>query len=158
MAIITSCSVLLPEVLSVQPDLTQTVVTIQNHNALDTPNNNHLGSMEKVPVYSDIGPPKPSTLLIDPNTPIKTSSNPYLPRKDSKASLKSSDCESRPQSVYSEHTNPNRHSLISCHLPNNIDHEAFVWATVTHAGGRITLPDAGELNTRHHGNWILPEH
>ena len=124
-----------------QPDLTQTIVTIQNHNALDAPNNNLLGSMEKVPVYSDIGPPKCSSLVAErPSTPLKAPQ--YVPRNDSKASLKSSDCDSRPHSVYSETTN--RQSVISCHLPSNIDHEALVWATVTHTGGRITLPDAGQ--------------
>lgn len=122
------------EVISVQPDLTQTVVTIQNHNALDTPNNNHLGSMEKVPVYSDIEPRKPSALFLEqPNLPMKNNtSNDYLAREDSKSSLKSMECESRPPSI------------ISCHLPNNIDHEALVWATVNHTGGRIAVPDAGK--------------
>lgn len=31
-------------------------------------------------------------------------------------------------------------------LPTNIESEALVWSTVTHAGGRITLPESGENN------------
>ena len=135
-----SCS--LSDLLSVQPDLTQTVVTIQNHHTLDTPNNNHLGSMEKMPVYAEpmeIMPNLPNmhnnlNLLIDPSSPHKTNND--RPRKES-------DCESRPNSVYSERTN--RQSMISCQLPSNIDMEALVYANVTHSGGRITIPDAGEL-------------
>ena len=124
------------------------MVTIQNHNALDSPNNNHLlGSTEKVPVFSDnIHSKSTNMLLIDPSTPVKSSLVGTLPRKDSKASLKSSECDSRPQSIYSD-THTNRQSMISCQVPANIDMENLVWATVTHAGGRIVLPDAGKLST-----------
>ena len=139
----------IPEYMSVQPDLTQTVVTIQNHNALDSPNNNIPGSMEKVPVFCDSGTINRSTntlLLVDtpsPNRHTHKASSDNLPRKDSKLSLKSSECESRPQSVYSERTN--RQSMLSCQLPSNIDIEALVWANVTHLGERIILPEAGRL-------------
>lgn len=128
------------------PDLTQTVVTIQNHHTLDTPNNNHISTMEKVPVFSaDTLRSKGShTLLVDTSsTPVKSNPNGSVPgRNDSKASLKSSDNESRPQSVYSERTN--RQSMVSCQLPSNVDPECIVWASVTTAGGRIALPDAGK--------------
>ena len=135
------------DMIGAQPDLTQTVVTIQNHNALDTPNNNHIGSMEKVPVFSaDTLRSKSShTLLVDPSTPVKNGGvNGSIPhRNDSKASLKSSESEGgRPHSVYSERTN--RQSVVSCQLPSNVDPEGIVWASVTAAGGRIALPDAGE--------------
>ena len=137
------------EYMSVQPDLTQTVVTIQNHNALDTPNNNIPGSMEKVPVFCDNGTINRSTntlLLVDAPSPNKASCD-NLPRKGSKLSLKSSECESRPQSVYSERTN--RQSMLSCQLPSNIDIEALVWANVTHLGERIVLPEAGRFPWNH---------
>ena len=128
------------DLMSAQPDITKTVVvTIANQNALDTPNNNHIGSMEKVPIFSDNAINR--ALEGEPHTPVKNSQN-NLSRKDSKASLKSSDCESRPNSMYSERTN--RHSVISSQLPPNIDMEALVWANVTHTGGRITLPDSGK--------------
>ena len=80
--------------IGAQPDLTQTVVTIQNHNALDTPNNNHIGSMEKVPVFSNdtLRSKSSHTLLVDPSTPVKNGLNGAIPnRNDSKASLKSSE-------------------------------------------------------------------
>ncbi len=144
--LIISCLSFIADILSVQPDLTQTVVTIQNHNALDSPNNNHLlGSTEKVPVFSDnVHSKSTNMLLIEPGTPIKSPlAGGTLPRKDSKASLKSSDCDSRPQSIYSD-THTNRQSMMSCQLPSNIDIENLVWATITQAGGRITLPDAGK--------------
>jgi len=132
------------DILSVQPDLTQTVVTIQNPNVLDTPNNNHIGSTEKVPVFSDNVPNGTVTangLLVDVSTGTLKRSADTLPRKESRSSLKSSECESRPQSVYSERTN--RQSVVSCQLPSNIDVESIVWANVTQTGGRLTLPDSG---------------
>jgi hypothetical protein len=58
-----------------------------------------------------------------------------------KSLRESSDGESRPHSLYSDRSH--RHSLISCQLPSNIDVEALVVATVTHAGGRLQLPDSG---------------
>lgn len=126
------------DMMSAQPDITQTVVvTIANQNALNSPNNNHIGSMEKVPIFSDNAINR-ALESGEPHTPVKQNN---LSRKDSKASMKSSDCDSRPNSMYSERTN--RHSVISSQLPPNIDMEALVWANVTHTGGRITLPDSG---------------
>ena len=138
------------DVVSVQPDITQTIVssvTIQNHNVQDSPNNNHIGSMEKVPIFNDNTINTNKAVLLDtPNgtcSPIKGSRE-HLTHKDSKVSLKSSECDSRPHSVYSERTN--RHSVISCQLPSNVDIDALVVATVTYTGGRLTLPDSGRFS------------
>lgn len=139
--------------ISIQPDITQTV-TIQNHNAQESPNNNHIGSTEKVPIYTDNAINANKSLLLDAAngsgmcSPAKGSSH-----KDSKISLKSSESESRPHSVYSERTN--RHSVISCQLPTNVDTEALVVATVTHAGGRLQLPDSGKFYL-HAGHFSVP--
>ena len=139
--------------VSVQPDLTQTVVTIRNHNVLDSPNNNHLNSMEKMPIYSEpITPspvhngtlPKKNVLLIEPPPSPAKDSIEKLSRVDSRASLKTDTSGSRPQSVYdSDHTN--RQSITSAQLPSNIDIEALVWGNMTHAGGRLVLPESGKI-------------
>ncbi|XP_064636504.1 netrin receptor UNC5C-like isoform X2 [Lineus longissimus] len=139
------------ELISTQPDLTQTVVTIPNHNALDTPNNNHIGSMEKLPMLPAVNtvcvPPLQnknhvkSLLLDSPNEQMHYNS---LPRKESKHSLKSSTTGSRPQSVYESDVNAtNRLSIISANVPSNIDIECITWANVTSAGARLVLPDSG---------------
>ncbi len=132
--------------ISVQPDLTQTVVTLQNHHVLDTPNNNLPGSTEKVPVFCDNGTIGRSThtlLLVDAPSPKKLGGGSSVgERPDAKMSDLEGD--SRPQSVYSERTN--RQSMLSCQLPNNIDIEDLMWANVTHLGERIVLPEAGELD------------
>ena len=123
----------------VQPDITQTVVAIHNHNILDTPNNNHIGSStsEKEAIFADNAINTNKSLLLD-HSPAQ--------RSDSKVSLKSAGGgdvnDARPASVYSDTAN-NRHSTLSCQLPSNIDAESLVWTKVTHAGGRITLPDSG---------------
>lgn len=39
-------------------------------------------------------------------------------------------------------------SAASMALPPNVDSDLTVWASVTKAGGRITLPDTGK--SRHH--------
>ena len=130
--------ILFSDIVSVQPDITQTVVpqtyvTIQNPNAMDTPNNNHIGSMEKVPILSEH-----QSSLLDSSS----KSSEHLSVNGSKISLKNvSDSDNRADSAYSDRTN--RHSTISCQLPSNIDMESLVWANVTHAGGRITLPESG---------------
>jgi hypothetical protein len=90
--------------------------------------------MEKVPILSD----NQSSLLEQ-----SSKSSEHLSANGSKMSLKNvSDSETRPDSAYSDRTN--RHSTISCQLPSNIDMDALVWANVTHAGGRITLPESGQ--------------
>ena len=122
---------------AVQPDITQTVVTLQTHTG-NTPNNNHIASSDKADMYSDNTINLNRSLLLDePSTPRKSATD--LSHKGSKISLKS-----RPQSTYSENMTANRRSMISCQLPANIDPDALVWASVTHTGGRITLPNAGK--------------
>ena len=131
------------ELMSAQPDLTKTVVTIQNHGAVEgTPNNNHLrnggtGTLDKAPstaAYADnVLNAQKALLLGEGNTDIDLA--------------KDADLESRPDSLYSEIRN--RNSTLSCQLPGNIDVEAMAVATVTHAGGRISLPDSGR-NTQLH--------
>ena len=101
----------LSDLLSAQPDLTQTVVTIRNHHTLDTPNNNHIGSMEKMPIYSEPINIVPNNLdlLLDPNSMADSDVPEPPPRKES------SNPESRPNSVYSERTNRPA-SVISCQV------------------------------------------
>ena len=89
--------------------------------------------MEKVPILSD----NHSNILEH-----SSKCSDHLSANGSKMSLKNtSECDARPDSAYSDVTN--RHSTISFQLPSNIDMDALVWATVTHAGGRITLPESG---------------
>ncbi len=138
---IISVNIFFPEMVSVQPDITQTVVAMPNSNGLDTPNNNHIGSMEKMPILQENAINASKQQLYETlNRPVKSSQE-HLGLLDSKASLKSSDCETRPNSMYSDHTN--RHSTISCQLPSNIDMDTLVWANLSHSGGRISLPDSG---------------
>ena len=148
--------------MNAQPDLTQTVVTIQNPNALlETPNNNHIsvGSTEKMPLYSEPFP-NGHTLNNGHLVEIPTMSNsgtlqrtrdpPPLPspRKDPQMAPTSGG-DSRPHSVYSERSGSTNNrqsvgSVMSCQLPANIDYEAMVWARMTETGGRLTLPDSGK--------------
>ncbi|KAK2166829.1 hypothetical protein NP493_1301g00030 [Ridgeia piscesae] len=114
-----------------QPDLTQTI----KNNTNPLPNNNHTGSMEKMPMYLDNAINTNKSLLLDETARM---SSERLPQRRSKISMKSSECDSRPQSAYSV----NRHSILG-QLPSNMDPECLVWATVSHTGGRITLPDSG---------------
>ena len=130
------------DMISAQPDLTQTVVTIQNHGAVDTPNNNHLRTMDKSSTpstptaYADNAlNAQKAALLLD---------NKMMDEAGPKDLLL--DPTSRPDSLYSE-IHPNRTSSVAglaSQMPTNLDLEAMVWATVTHAGGRIALPDSGE--------------
>ena len=134
------------DLLSLQPDVTRTVVTIRNHNALDTPNNNHINSMDKIPIFPD-NQSATSTLtknnrtlleVIEPtNIQCKTMSETNIQRKESLSTV-----GSRPQSTYSDHTN--RHSVVSSQIPSNLDADNLVWAHLTHTGGRLSLPDSGK--------------
>ncbi|ELU09598.1 hypothetical protein CAPTEDRAFT_229366 [Capitella teleta] len=129
------------DVVSAQPDITQTVVssvTIQNHNAMQESPNNNRDSTEKVPIYSDNVINASRSLLLDASSGVALCTPSKSPQHGGSAA---SDADSRPHSVYSDR--PNRQSLISCQLPSNIDVEALVVATVTHAGGRLQLPDSG---------------
>ena len=118
-----------------QPDLTQTI----KNNTTSTPNNNHTGSMEKMPMYLDNAINTNKSLLLDAGCADNPRmSSEHLPQRRSKISMKSSECDSRPQSAYSI----NRHSILG-QLPSNMDPECLVWASVSHAGGRITLPNSG---------------
>ncbi|XP_074648340.1 netrin receptor UNC5C-like isoform X2 [Tubulanus polymorphus] len=143
--------------ISTQPDLTQTVITIPNHNALNLPNNNHINSMEKLPAADTSSMASvPNSAVIKNNKmmlldapsppPLMQPSEHYasvslLPRKESKMSLKSmTTSSSRPPSMYSH---ANRNSVVSSVIPSNIDIECITWMNITYAGGRLELPDSG---------------
>ncbi|CAH1795522.1 unnamed protein product [Owenia fusiformis] len=148
------------EKLSMQPDLTQTVVTIRN-NHTDSPNNNTNNSTPvKVPLFNghENSGTLPSVkyanhvnnenkpLLIDPPHTLTDSTEKLpLPRKsDSDNSIKSGN-SSRPQSVYD--SDGHRLSVISCQLPSNIDLENIAWGNITHTGGRLQIPESGVFLT-----------
>lgn len=140
---------------TIQPDVTQTVTTIQNRHTLDKPNNNHIShngtlthngtlrsnaSMfsDKEPIYSNIEPVDTNTLntqkslllMEAPPTPVKTDTQtpPPLPQ---------------PHTDTDTDNHVNRQSVVSTQLPSNIDIEALAVATLTPAGGRISLPESG---------------
>ncbi|XP_067671142.1 netrin receptor UNC5C-like isoform X5 [Haliotis asinina] len=142
------------DMLSVQPDLTQTVVTVQHANSGDSPNNNHVNTMEKPPAYSvpdnnvqhrhsaTLGKSS-KTLLVEPTInhnvnnsmeklTIKDKSNLSVPSMGSGRPM--SQCESLQDS---------RQSMISMQLPSTIDAEAVTWSTFTSNGGRLLLPESG---------------
>lgn len=150
-------SLLIADMLSVQPDLTQTVVTVQHANSGDSPNNNHVNTMEKPPAYSvpdnnlqhrhsaTLGKSS-KTLLVEPTInhnvnnsmeklTIKDKSNLSVPSMGSGRPM--SQCESLQDS---------RQSMISMQLPSTIDAEAVTWSTFTSNGGRLLLPESGKGN------------
>ena len=185
-----------------QPDLTQTVVTIQNHHTLEKPNNNHLnggleanGTMHSLQrnggtvtqqqngslhnssidkdsehIYSNIDTLEKSgsmrkslQMLLGGGESANNSGNVnehtgLLSAGGVGASSDSktlSDCETRPNSLYSA-CSPNNRSggngsatgseggvPIACPLPPTVDVDAIAFAEVTHLGGRLTLPESG---------------
>ena len=160
---------------TVQPDLTQTVVTIQNHHTLDKqPNNNHLGTLsqggtlnghyangtlrsdnsvldDKEPIYSNIEPlentlnTQKSLMLIE--GPPTPAKNPAdFASPSHQGNHRTSSVSDNNDTRPNSDYSENRHSNISSHLPNNVDLEALAIATVTHTGGRISLTNSG----RHH--------
>ena len=135
--------------LHAQPDVTQTVVMLptpqDDDDYHEKPNNNIIGSQEKMPLYQEIeclNGIGNGHVLIPPPTPARNCSS-SLKRKDSKSSLKSDGDNSLPAVLYSEAVN--RHSMGSCQLPCNVEPENLVWANLTHEGGRISIPDSGRL-------------
>ena len=170
------------DILRTQPDVTHTVVTIQNQHTLDKPNNNHLygatdhnsSTSHSGTLNGGVGGGGGGTVAFGGssilNASFKTNndhiySNIDTLEKDTASMQKSlqrlidpthciteqtgllsearlSDCETRPNSVYSACPG-NRQSVVSCQLPHNIDVEALAVATVGHNGARLALPDSG---------------
>ncbi|XP_050391275.1 netrin receptor UNC5C isoform X5 [Patella vulgata] len=138
------------ELLSMQPDLTQTVVTVQHALPPDSPNNNHM--MEKQPLYDvpDINahhrlsgtlPKNSKMMLVEPTLNHNlTSSLEQLSVCDNKNTLlvpsdnRLSQCDNLQDS---------RQSMISVQLPSTIDADGVTWSTFDSCGGRLVLPESG---------------
>lgn len=136
--------------LSVQPDLTQTVVIVQTPNRPDSPNNNHM--MEKEPTYSEIKEHRLSGTLRKPSKCVEPTINYNLNSSMERLTIRDNKnmlavppvgMSSRPLSQ-NETLENSRQSLMSVQLPSNIDAEAVTWSTFTHMGGRLLLPESGE--------------
>ena len=138
----------LSDLLSVQPDLTQTVVTVQH--ASDAPNNNHVlngGADKSPPIYSvpdTTG--SPHRLSATPgNTLLIESSLGQNGVGDGGGGRGSKDSLSTPSRPASQPDNlqDSRQSMISMQLPSTIDAEAVTWSTFSSSGGRLILPESG---------------
>lgn len=55
------------------------------------------------------------------------------------------DASSRPQSSCCSTGNHRDLMNSSCHLPSNVDKESVAWARLTSTGGRLTLPESGDI-------------
>ncbi|KAL5018398.1 hypothetical protein ScPMuIL_004120 [Solemya velum] len=139
--------------LSVQPDLTQTVVIVQTPNRPDSPNNNHM--MEKEPTYSEIKEHRLSGTLRKPSKCVEPTINYNLNSSMERLTIRDNKnmlavppvgMSSRPLSQ-NETLENSRQSLMSVQLPSNIDAEAVTWSTFTHMGGRLLLPESGVMLT-----------
>ncbi|XP_076327853.1 netrin receptor UNC5C-like isoform X3 [Tachypleus tridentatus] len=121
---------------SVQPDLTQNVLSVSPH--LRDGSHNELHSNEKLGLLpARINPILPTQRC---NTPSSTEK---LPCTESSISGPSSASGSRSGSEYESDTISNRNSVASAVLPPGVDIECLAWKVVTKAGARISLPHSG---------------
>ncbi|GFQ82383.1 netrin receptor UNC5B, partial [Trichonephila clavata] len=138
------------DVVVVQPDLTQNALHIRKEDYNEKSVLAGLGSNAVVPLL----PPPPKYInnnnkdgdethhpLI--TVPLRNGfldSTDKIPRPESPASEVNSSVSSGRGSAYGASCN---NSAASVALPPNVDSDLTVWASVTKAGGRITLPDTG---------------
>ncbi|XP_041362297.1 netrin receptor UNC5C-like isoform X3 [Gigantopelta aegis] len=146
------------DMLSIQPDLTQTVVTVQHVNPGDSPNNNHMNAMEKAPpIYSvpdttgssqrlsaTLGK-NSKTLLVEPT--ISQNGSVSMDSSGGRDSGKNMLSVSPRPSSQGENLQDSRQSMISMQLPSTIDAEAVTWSTFSSSGGRLLLPESGVCMT-----------
>ncbi|XP_076074921.1 netrin receptor UNC5C-like isoform X1 [Mytilus galloprovincialis] len=145
------------DMISVQPDLTQTMVSIPYQSATpspEPPNNNLISSVENIYDKPDINlDHRHSNSLINAGQPYAESSisnhsvsnhssHHSADQMSDKNTMTMSAVGARPPS-FSDSAMDNRNSMISLQLPSNIDMEAVVWGTFNHMGGRLVLPESG---------------
>lgn len=150
--------------MSVQPDLTQTVVTVAHHSnspspTIDppSPNNNHVSSTENIYDKPDFNlehrlslGKNSKTLFVEPTINLNRNME-NLPLNDQNAmshvTNSSPTAPELPPRPHSESDNiiDSRHSMMSVQLPSNIDSDAVTWGTFNHMGGRLMLPESGRL-------------
>ena len=151
------CS-LLTDMISVQPDLTQTMVSIPYQSATpspEPPNNNHVSSVENIYDKPDINlDNRHSNSLINAGQPyaessisnhsVSNHSHHSGDQMSDKNTMTMSAIGGRPPS-FSDSAVDNRNSMVSVQLPNNIDMEAVTWGTFNHMGGRLVLQESGRF-------------
>ncbi|XP_071128851.1 netrin receptor UNC5C-like isoform X8 [Mytilus edulis] len=145
------------DMISVQPDLTQTMVSIPYQSATpspEPPNNNLINSVENIYDKPDINlDHRHSNSLINAGQPYAESSisnhsvsnhssHHSADQMSDKNTMTMGAVGARPPS-FSDSAMDNRNSMISLQLPSNIDMEAVVWGTFNHMGGRLVLPESG---------------
>ncbi|GIY41462.1 netrin receptor UNC5B [Caerostris extrusa] len=138
------------DVVVVQPDLTQ-ALHVRKENCYEKSVLAGLGSNAVVPLL----PPPPKYINNNSKEGDEThhplinlpslrngllGSTDKIPRPESPASEVNSSVSSGRGSAYGVSCN---NSAASVALPPNVDSDLTVWASVTKAGGRITLPDTG---------------
>ncbi|XP_069123995.1 netrin receptor UNC5C-like [Argopecten irradians] len=144
-------------VVSVPPDLTQTVVIVQRNNisngvsrspSIEAPNNN-VSSVENIYDKPDISPDcrlsagtltkNGNTLFVEP-TFMNNRPQEKLPyEKDVPPPVP---LGPRPP-LQNNNVMDSRQSMMSVQLPSNIDMDAVAWSTFNHQGGRLVLPESG---------------
>ena len=144
------------DMISVQPDLTQTMVSIPYQSATpspEPPNNNHVSSVENIYDKPDINlDNRHSNSLINAGQPyaessisnhsVSNHSHHSGDQMSDKNTMTMSAIGGRPPS-FSDSAVDNRNSMVSVQLPNNIDMEAVMWGTFNHMGGRLVLQESG---------------
>ncbi|XP_071034968.1 netrin receptor UNC5C isoform X2 [Parasteatoda tepidariorum] len=137
------------DVVVVQPDLTQNAMHIRKEDYSEKSVLAGLGSNAVVPLlppppkYINNNCHKDETHMPLITVPFKNGildSTDKIPRPESPASEVNSSVSSGRGSAYGASCN---NSAASMNLPPNVDVDLTVWASLTKAGGRITLPDTG---------------
>lgn len=151
------------DMISVQPDLTQTMVSIPYQSATPSPEppNNNVSSVENIYDKPDINlDNRHSNSLINAGQPyaessisnhsasnhshhsVSNHSHHSMDQMSDKNTMTMSVVGGRPPS-FSDSAMDSRHSVVSTQLPHNIDMEAVTWGTFNHMGGRLVLQESG---------------
>ncbi|XP_014785195.1 uncharacterized protein LOC106879947, partial [Octopus bimaculoides] len=140
--------------VSVQPDLTQTVVSIRPAN-VDSPNNNIEPTVDKTASMSNKSQQLAQTLskggskygpgdhMLTEN-PLGGSMEKLAIKSQPKNTMSMSSSMSMNQRPISngDVQSASRLSLMSTQLPCNIEADAIIWGTFTHTGGRLCLNES----------------
>lgn len=133
--------------VSVQPDLTQTVVTVRTA-SVDSPNNNVETPVDKTAVMTNKSQQLAQTLTKSnsklPDPPLNSSIEKLTIKSNKNAMTMSTSMSSSRPTSNGDMQSSNRLSLMSGLLPCNIDIEAVTWGTFTHTGGRLCLTESGK--------------
>ncbi|XP_035224409.1 netrin receptor UNC5C-like isoform X2 [Stegodyphus dumicola] len=139
------------DVVVVQPDLTQNVLHIRKEDYNEKSALAGLGANAIVPLL----PPPPKYINNNSEKEADDTIQPLIAVNLRKGSPDSTEKIARPESPMSELNSSVssgrgsaygascNNSAASMALPPNVDSDLTVWAAVTKAGGRITLPDTG---------------